>query len=88
MVAVLDVPQKIFGFPSLKTMTPKTVVNTTVIDTIVRDASPPAIDITPSEFGYTDEQFHADLRKASKWIDSMEEAALKEHTEGKTRKLP
>ncbi len=41
-----------------------------------------------SEQEYTDEQFHADLKKASKWLDAMIEKAHKEHAEGRTRKFP
>ena len=37
---------------------------------------------------YSDEQFHADLRKASKRLDVMANEALKEHAQGKTRKFP
>jgi len=88
MVPTLDVPQKIVAFPPLRTMIPKTVVDTTVIDTMVRVTSPVAVDITVSEFGYTDEQFYSDLKKASKRLDVMEEEALREHARGKTRKFP
>ena len=37
---------------------------------------------------YSDEQFHADLKKASKRLDVMADKALKEHAQGKTRKFP
>ena len=37
---------------------------------------------------YTDEQFHADLKKASKRLDAMANEALKEDAQGKTRKFP
>jgi hypothetical protein len=47
-----------------------------------------SIMIRSREGGYTDERFYADLKKASKWIDAMGDAAVKEHAEGKTRKLP
>jgi len=50
--------------------------------------TPQFIDLAAHVDVYTDAEFYADLKKASKWIDGMEEAALKEHAEGKTRKLP
>lgn len=88
MVATLAVPQKIVELLPIRLMKPATAVNTTVIDTIVRDASPVGIDITPSEFEYTDEQFHADLKKASSKLDAMIAKAIKDDEEGKTRKFP
>lgn len=50
--------------------------------------TPQSIDLAAHGDIYTDAQFYAHLKKASNWISSMEEAALKEHAEGKTRKLP
>ena len=50
--------------------------------------TPQSVDLTPDAGEYSDEQFYSDLRKASSWIDAMEKAALEEHAEGKTRKLP
>jgi hypothetical protein len=60
----------------------------TVVKALKTDRTVSAIHIRVDSGVYTDEQFHADLKKASKWIDAMEGAALKEHAEGKTRKLP
>jgi hypothetical protein len=51
------------------------------------DRTPPPIDITP-EREYTDEQFYADLKKASKQLDKMVQEALEEDAQGKTRKFP
>ena len=44
--------------------------------------TPQSIDL------YTDTQFYADLKKASKRLDAMAAEALNEHAEGKTRKFP
>jgi len=62
---------------------------TTVTGLLVTDRSPLPVNIAMSEeTEYPDEQFHADLRKASKHLDLMESKALKEHAKGKTRKFP
>jgi hypothetical protein len=37
---------------------------------------------------YSDDQFYADIKKASKRLDLMESKALKEEAQGKTRKFP
>ena len=62
---------------------------TTVFGEVVTDFTPLPVDIPLSEEPeYSDEQFHADLRKASKQLDLMESKALEEHAQGKTRKFP
>ena len=38
--------------------------------------------------GYTEEQFHADLKKAGKVLDKMASEALDEYAKGETRKFP
>jgi len=56
---------------------------------IESSCTPSVVNIIPKqESEYTDEQFHADLRKASKHLDSMVRQALKEDAEGKTREFP
>jgi hypothetical protein len=50
--------------------------------------TPPPIDLAVYKGEYSDKQFFADLKKASQWVDEMGQMALKEHAEGKTRKLP
>ena len=50
--------------------------------------TPQTIDLMAHVGEYTDEQFHRDLKKASKKLDAMEEQALKEFKEGKTREFP
>jgi len=50
--------------------------------------TPPPVDIVSCKGGYTDEQFYADLKKASKRLDAMEAEALEEDAQGKTRKFP
>ena len=37
---------------------------------------------------YSDVQFEADVAKASERLDAMANAAIEEHTQGKTRKFP
>lgn len=83
MTATPTMVPKMFELPLFSLQTAKTVVAGLKTDRTVS-----AIEIAVAQGVYTDEQFHADLKKASKWIDGMEGAALKEHAEGKTRKLP
>ena len=62
---------------------------TTATRLLVTDRTPLPVDVALyQEPEYSDEQFHADLRKASKQLDLMENKALEEHAQGKTRKFP
>jgi hypothetical protein len=64
-------------------------IKKTVTKIILSFGTQSAVNIIPKqESEYTDEQFHADLRKASKHLDSMVRQALKEDAEGKTREFP
>jgi hypothetical protein len=70
--------------PKIEAKMPKTVLGL-----LLSARTPLPVDITLSqEPEYSDEQFHADLRKASKKLDLMESKALEEHAQGKTRKFP
>jgi len=61
----------------------------TVAGILISNRTPLPVDIALyQEPEYSDEQFHADLRKASKQLDLMENKALEEHAQGKTRKFP
>ena len=68
--------------PKIKAKMPKTVTGVYV------SAHTPLPIAIALEQEYSDEQFHADLRKASKRLDTMVSKALKEHAQGKTRKFP
>ncbi len=52
------------------------------------DRVPLPADITPYEREYTDRRFYADLKKAGGQLDRMAREALKEHSQGRTRKFP
>jgi len=68
---------------------PKVAMATTVVGELRSDSTSLPVGIVLSgESGYTDAQFYADLKKASKWLDAMEAEALKEEAEGKTREFP
>ena len=41
-----------------------------------------------AELGYTNEQFHADLKRASRKVKSMAAEARKDYREGKTEQFP
>ena len=66
---------------------PKIVETTTRVIESSRTPSVANI-IVKQESEYTEAQFNADLRKASKRLDSMVSKGLKEHSRGKTRKFP
>lgn len=78
---------KVPNIKSIKTRNMQVVTTVTSISTGDSTALPVSV-IPYKEHGYTDEQFYADLRKAGKKLDLMEAEALKEHAQGKTRKLP
>ena len=65
-----------------------TGVSTPRIGFLITACTPQTVEFAMHGDAYTDAQFYADLKKSGNWIDEMEEAALKEHSEGKTRKLP
>lgn len=73
-------------FPKAKGRMVKALCTTT--DALVIERSPLPFDITSYKREYTDEQFHADLKKASKRLDAMVAEALEEDAQGKTRKFP
>jgi len=65
------------------------MIASTVTDILVTDHTPTAMDITLCpQLDYSDEQFHADLRKASRRLDGMVEEALEEDAAGKTGRFP
>jgi len=65
-----------------------TGISTPRIRFLITSRTPQCAALADSEHAYTDAQFYSDLQNAGSWIDAMEKAALKEHAEGKTRKLP
>ena len=59
------------------------------IDMLFHDSTMSSVAVIPcEEIGYSDEQFYADLKKASKHLDSMVEQALKEDAEVKNPRVP
>ena len=77
------------------TVIPMPTTEMKTIDPIVINASAWIIETTPFSVEvisyaseYTDEQFYADLRKASAALDRMAEEALEEDAQGKTREFP
>lgn len=79
-LSVVNVPK----VPKIKVRMPKTVTGVYVS---AHTPLPIAIALD-EEPEYSDEQFYADLRKASKQLDAMEQQALEEYRQGKTRKFP
>lgn len=71
------------NIPKIKVKWPKTATGLHVTDC----TPSPEINVF-QEADYSDEQFYADLRKASKQLDLMERKALEEYAQGKTRKFP
>ena len=70
--------------PKIKVKMPETITRA-----FVMDRTPLPFEITLSqETDYSDMQFYADLRKASKQLDLMERKALEEYAQRKTRKFP
>ena len=69
---------------------PKTQVTRLVAPRIefVTVCTPSGTDLAAQEGEYTDKQFYADLKKASKRLDAMAAKALKEDAQGKTKKFP
>jgi hypothetical protein len=69
------------------------VITTTTTNLLWTDRTPPPICITKDGFQgveteYTDEQFYADLKNASKHLDAMVEEAIRDEREGRTREFP
>ena len=72
------------NIPKIKVKWPKTATRL-----LVSNHTLLPVEIALSdETDYSDEQFYADLRKASKQLDLMESKALEEYAQGKTRKFP
>jgi hypothetical protein len=75
--------------PKIKLPKIKVETATTVFGELVTDRTPLPVNIALSEEPeYSDDQFYADIKKASKRLDLMESKALKEEAQGKTRKFP
>ena len=70
--------------PKIKLKHPTTVTRLRVSDCTAL----PADIALYQEPEYSDAQFYADIKKASKRLDLMVNGALKEHAQGKTRKFP
>ena len=75
-----------FSMPTVKVKMPKIQVKIPemVAPVFISDGTPSAV-ITTEEADYSDEQFYADLRKASKKLDLMEAKALEEYAHRKAR---
>ena len=73
--------------PDLKGKMAKALSTTTRVFDIQRTPIP-VVDIPLHKDEYTDEQFHADVKKASKRLDTMVWEALEEDAQGGTRKFP
>ena len=68
---------------------PKIKTVTTVFRELLTDRSPLPVEIAlPQETDYTEAQFSADLKKASKKLDAMVKKALEDDAQGKTRDFP
>jgi len=72
----------------VKTARMRTKMRKTATRVRVKERSPVPVAPQPQETEYSDEQFYADLRKASKRLDEMEREALEEHARGETLKFP
>lgn len=63
-----------------------TTTTTPNIPFIITNTPAPIAIVAKDE--YTDDQFHADLKKASKWLKAMAADASREYAEGKTEIFP
>ena len=77
------------NIPKIKIPKIKVKMAETVTGILMSDRTPLPVDIALyQEPEYSDAQFYADIKKASKRLDLMVNGALKEHAQGKTRKFP
>jgi len=74
--------------PLNKSKGKKRGIITTAVGSFKVLTSTPSLDLAVCKSEYTDKQFHADLKKASKRLDAMAGEALRDEAEGKTREFP
>jgi hypothetical protein len=83
MKATHAIKMKGLRVPLIEPLMPKTQAEVIIVNSTAQ-----AIDIALPKQEYTDQQFHADLKKAGKRLDAMVAEALEEDAQGKTRKFP
>lgn len=73
-------------FPKAKGKSTREI--STAIDTFTVERSPLPIDLAAYQVGYTEEQFAADLKKASSKLKAMAKQAVEEDDRGETLEFP
>ena len=86
--STIGLPLIALGRVNVPKIKPPKKSTATTMSIVIREDHTPFDIALLEEPQYTDAQFSADLRKASKRLDAMVKQALEEDAQGKTRKFP